>query len=77
MPVFIPCPILLSSLPFYGGGHTPIRGLFLYIDHVHPSQLLRRRLSMIADDAVVAGLLFVVELRSRIYDVHQVIGPIC
>ena len=58
------CPILQSSLPLYGGGLT-LSGTLLYLGHVHPWQILCCRLSVIADDAVVAVL--VVELGSRIY----------
>ena len=41
-----------------GGGLT-LSGSLLYFGHVHPLQLLRRRLSVIADDAVVAVLVVV------------------
>ena len=60
---FFSCPILLSSLPLCGGPY-PIR-VILYHGQVHPSKLLCCRLSLIADDVVVA--MSVVELCSQVF----------
>ena len=39
---FFPCPILLSTLPLYGGDLTVYNSLFLSLPMLHSSQLLRR-----------------------------------
>ena len=52
------CPILPSTLPLYGRGPYPIR-VSSYLGLVHPTQLLRLRLSVIAVDVLDCSIGFV------------------
>ena len=58
-------PYSFSLLPLWEA--LPLQGTHVYLRQFHPSLVLRRRLSLLADDEVTVVL--VVELRSSVYDV--------
>ena len=54
--LFSPCPIILSSLPLYGGGLTMLLSLFISLPFLfYSSQLFHCRLSLIADSVFPIG----------------------
>ena len=63
------CPILLSSLPFYGGGLT-LSGSLLILAYLQSSLLLSGKLSLVADIVIGCRVVNVV-LRKRVYDAIQ------
>ena len=61
-----PPPLSYTPLHYYPQGALPLLGTHVYLGQLHPSLVLHRRLSLLADDVVVVEL--IVELRSRVYD---------
>ena len=78
----ISCPIILFHYPSMVGALLLLQSLLFVLAILHPSQILRCRLSVIADDVI--GCRIVVELGHRLYMLRYVhlfkhrlhIGPI-
>ena len=64
-------PVLSSSYSYLSRKPYPYHGHLLLLGHVHPSQLLHCKLSLIADDEVVARVVFLVVLRIKVYEVTR------